>query len=143
MSREGEAVQGAVPREEGFASVLRRDAWVKPFFFRYRKALALALFLGLLTFGFASALMFTSGYLVSASAVVETILFLHLPLMEGRLVVFATHRLHWVHDMDAVLVMEDGRVAERGTHEQLLALGGTYAHYYEMQFGPVEQGAVL
>ena len=37
MSREGEAVQGAVPREEGFASVLRRDAWVKPFFFRYRK----------------------------------------------------------------------------------------------------------
>ena len=32
MSREGEAVQGAVPREEGFASVLRRDAWVKPFF---------------------------------------------------------------------------------------------------------------
>lgn len=75
MSREGEAVQGAVPREEGFASVLRRDAWVKPFFFRYRKALALALFLGLLTFGFASALMFTSGYLVSASAVVETILF--------------------------------------------------------------------
>ena len=66
MSREGEAVQGAVPREEGFASVLRRDAWVKPFFFRYRKALALALFLGLLTFGFASALMFTSGYLVSA-----------------------------------------------------------------------------
>ena len=55
MSREGEAVQGAVPREEGFASVLRRDAWVKPFFFRCRKALALALFLGLLTFGFASA----------------------------------------------------------------------------------------
>ena len=53
MSREGEAVQGAVPREEGFASVLRRDAWVKPFFFRYRKALALALFLGLMTFGFA------------------------------------------------------------------------------------------
>ena len=85
MSREGEAVQGAVPHEEGFASVLRRDAWVKPFFFRYRKALALALFLGLLTFGFASALMFTSGYLVSASAVVETILFLHLPLIFVRI----------------------------------------------------------
>ena len=50
MSREGEAVQGAVPREEGFASVLRRDAWVKPFFFRYRKAWRCA-FLGLLTFG--------------------------------------------------------------------------------------------
>ena len=167
MSREGEAVQGAVPREEGFASVLRRDAWVKPFFFRYRKALALALFLGLLTFGFASALMFTSGYLVSASAVVETILFLHLPLIFVRIfgvgkpilqylerltshdwvlrmtsglrlklyralerdAVFfrATHRLHWVHDMDAVLVMEDGRVAEFGAPKELAARDGAYA----------------
>ncbi|WP_080797472.1 thiol reductant ABC exporter subunit CydC [Arabiibacter massiliensis] len=72
-------------RDEGLAAVLRRDAWVRPFFFRYRKALALALLLGVLTFAFASALMFTSGYLVSASAVVETILFLHLPLIFVRI----------------------------------------------------------
>lgn len=72
-------------REESLAGALRRDAWVKPFFFRYRKALALALLLGVLTFGFASALMVTSGYLVSASAVAETILFLHLPLIFVRI----------------------------------------------------------
>ena len=72
-------------REESLVGALRRDAWVKPFFFRYRKALALALALGLLTFGFASALMVTSGYLVSASAMVETILFLHLPLIFVRI----------------------------------------------------------
>ena len=50
-----------------------------------------------------------------------------LPLMEGRLVVFATHRLHWVHDMDAVLVMEDGRVAEFGAPKELAARDGAYA----------------
>lgn len=49
-----------------------------------------------------------------------------LPLMEGRLVFFATHRLHWVHDMDAVAVMEDGRVAEFGTPEDLAVRGGAY-----------------
>ena len=50
-----------------------------------------------------------------------------LPLMEGRLVVFATHRLHWVHDMDAVLVMEDGRVAEFGAPRELAARDSAYA----------------
>ena len=63
----------------------RRDRWVMPFFLRYRKALALALALGVATFCFASALMVTSGYLVSASAVVETVLFLHLPLILVRI----------------------------------------------------------
>lgn len=50
-----------------------------------------------------------------------------LPLMEGRLVFFATHRLHWVHDMDAVLVMEDGRAVEFGVPDELAARGGAYA----------------
>ena len=35
-----------------------------------------------------------------------------LPLFEGRLVIFATHRLHWMHDMDVVLTLENGRVTE-------------------------------
>ena len=50
-----------------------------------------------------------------------------LPLMEGRLVFFATHRLHWVHDMDAVIVMEGGRAVEFGAPEDLAARGGAYA----------------
>ena len=60
------------------------DTWVKPFFKQYKKTLALALGLGLLSFTFAAALMFTSGYLVSASAVAETIFMLHIPLILVR-----------------------------------------------------------
>lgn len=46
----------------------RADRWVKPFFKQYRGALVLALLLGVATFAFASALMFTSGYLISKAA---------------------------------------------------------------------------
>ena len=47
-----------------------------------------------------------------------------LPLMEGKLVFFATHRLHWLANMDYILVLEDGRVAEQGTLDDLLARNG-------------------
>lgn len=50
-----------------------------------------------------------------------------LPLMEGRLVFFATHRLHWIDNMDLVVVMENGRVAEYGTPEELRASQGAFA----------------
>ena len=51
----------------------------------------------------------------------------------------ARHRAPAVHDTrsaDLIAVVEDGRVGELGTHDELLALGGTYARYCEMQFGP-------
>ncbi|MCM3340766.1 thiol reductant ABC exporter subunit CydD [Paenibacillus sp. MER TA 81-3] len=52
-----------------------------------------------------------------------------LSLFEHKLVFLATHRLHWMPDMDWIIVFDHGRVAETGTHEQLLAQRGVY---YEM-----------
>jgi ATP-binding cassette subfamily C protein CydD len=49
-----------------------------------------------------------------------------LGLMEGHLVIFATHRLHWMADMDEIWVLADGTVAERGTLEELLAHDGAF-----------------
>ncbi|NGZ76732.1 thiol reductant ABC exporter subunit CydD [Saccharibacillus alkalitolerans] len=50
-----------------------------------------------------------------------------LKLFENRLVILATHRLHWMADMDHIIVMDGGRAVEEGTHEELLARGGAYA----------------
>ena len=47
-----------------------------------------------------------------------------LPIMDGKLVFFATHRLHWLNDMDYVIVLEGGTIAEAGTPEELLARHG-------------------
>ncbi|KRK97180.1 thiol reductant ABC exporter, CydD subunit [Secundilactobacillus odoratitofui DSM 19909 = JCM 15043] len=49
-----------------------------------------------------------------------------LPLLDNRLVFFATHRLHWINQMDYVLVMDHGELVEQGTPEQLAAHNGPY-----------------
>lgn len=49
-----------------------------------------------------------------------------LRLFRGKLVFLATHRLHWMPDMDRVLVMDHGRIVEEGTHSGLLGKGGAY-----------------
>ncbi|MBN3524161.1 thiol reductant ABC exporter subunit CydD [Paenibacillus apiarius] len=49
-----------------------------------------------------------------------------LSLFEHKLVFLATHRMHWMPDMDLIIVLDHGRVAETGTHEQLLARRGVY-----------------
>jgi ATP-binding cassette subfamily B protein len=53
-------------------------------------------------------------------------------LMHGRTTIIITHDLATVHEADAILVLDRGRVAEYGTHAQLLAQGGTYANLYRL-----------
>jgi ABC-type multidrug transport system fused ATPase/permease subunit len=55
-------------------------------------------------------------------------------LMKGRTVLTIAHRLSTIRDANKIIVLKDGVVAEQGTHDQLLALGGTYAELYSVQF---------
>jgi ATP-binding cassette subfamily B protein len=57
-------------------------------------------------------------------------------LTEGRTTFVIAHELRLVKDVDKILVLEDGRVAESGTHEELVSSGGLYARLYALQ----EQG---
>lgn len=56
-----------------------------------------------------------------------------LDLAKGRTMIFSTHRLTSVVDMDEIIVLAGGRVVERGSHDQLLADGGAYAKLWEDQ----------
>ena len=55
-------------------------------------------------------------------------------LMRGRTTLIIAHRLSTVQNADLIVVIQEGRIAEQGSHAELLARGGVYAALYRMQF---------
>jgi ATP-binding cassette subfamily C protein CydD len=60
-----------------------------------------------------------------------------LPLFENKLVFFATHRLHWMNEMDYILVMDGGRLAESGTPDELFRKNGVFTQLVKVHRGEV------
>ena len=59
-------------------------------------------------------------------------------LMRGRTSFIVAHRLNTIKNADLILVMKDGKIIERGTHDELMSAGGFYADLYGAQFRSVE-----
>ena len=56
-------------------------------------------------------------------------------VMKGRTVITIAHRLSTIRDADKIVVLKDGLVAEQGSHDELVALGGEYAGLHRLQAG--------
>lgn len=64
-------------------------------------------------------------------------------LMQGRTTFIIAQRLLTLKNADLILVLDDGEIVERGTHEELLAMGGLYRQIYDLQLKDQEEFAVL
>jgi ATP-binding cassette subfamily B protein len=74
-----------------------------------------------------------------ATSNVDTLTEIHIQkamdeLMKGRTCFIIAHRLSTIRNADLILVMNEGKIIEKGTHKELLARGGFYAQLYNSQF---------
>ncbi len=64
-------------------------------------------------------------------------------LMQGKTVIIVSHHLALIRRADTIFVLKDGRIIERGTHDELIAGAGLYSEFYEIQFRQEETPEML
>lgn len=62
-------------------------------------------------------------------------------MRQGRTTIAIAHRLSTIQDANCIYVLDKGKIIESGTHDELLALGGTYYNMYQLQAGALKNGA--